>query len=382
MVVSLDVRKEIENNKEIFRYLSPDSNDLLTRMSNSDRLQMIFLLKQYYLELRNRLGLSKDITFGLEIEFGDSNRKAIESELAKVNTAGTWKVVDDGSCDGEINTPKLTDTENSWIDLSTVCNIVDRNASVLDCVGGHIHIGMQILGNNPKYWANFAKLWAAYENVIYRFLYGEFVSPRSGIIEQACPISREVISDLDRIEDRAKMGSTCYMLKLLDKDKKRKRCVNLTNISDIEPYKYGRIENKNTIEFRGPNGTFDPVIWQNNVNLLVHLFLYAKSEQFDEECINRRISSLKENDTLFNLSRYLELKDRCDISLDDMFYFTGMNKYSYIYQEQAMELADLIFTNNLDKMYFLRQYIKSGEVSTKPLVRGSCFTATRALRQR
>ena len=39
------------------------------------------------------------------------------------------------------------------------------------------------------------------------------------------------------------------------------------------------------------------------------------------------------------------------------------------YLEQAVELADLIFDNNLDKVYFLRQYIKSFEKGTKPFAR-------------
>ena len=42
----------------------------------------------------------------------------------------------------------------------------------------------------------------------------------------------------------------------------------------------------------------------------------------------------------------------------------GENKYRYdlIYVEDALEFADLVFDNNLDKMYFLRQYFKNFEV--------------------
>ena len=36
-----------------------------------------------------------------------------------------------------------------------------------------------------------------------------------------------------------------------------------------------------------------------------------------------------------------------------------------IYLEQALELCDMIFTNNFDKVYFLRQYLKSFEVCKK-----------------
>ena len=49
--------------------------------------------------------------------------------------------------------------------------------------------------------------------------------------------------------------------------------------------------------------------------------------------------------------------------------FSSIDAYSDIYLEQAVELADLIFDNNLDKVYFLRQYIKSFEKGTKPFAR-------------
>ena len=43
----------------------------------------------------------------------------------------------------------------------------------------------------------------------------------------------------------------------------------------------------------------------------------------------------------------------------------NIDKYSYlewyeeIYLDQSLELADMLFDNNLDKIYFLRQYLKS-----------------------
>ena len=36
---------------------------------------------------------------------------------------------------------------------------------------------------------------------------------------------------------------------------------------------------------------------------------------------------------------------------------------SKIYVDDALEFVDLIFDNNMDKIYFLRQYLKSFEVS-------------------
>ena len=339
MSYKIDNKKDItvEITDDILKFLYPNSNDILSNMTNSDRLYTMYLLKQYYLKLRNKLGIEKEATFGLEIEFDNANRSLIEELVNTTNTKDIWKVEEDGSLPngGEIISPLLRDNESSWTDLSKICNIANTYAEESELAGAHIHIGMHILGNNPKYWANFSKLWMAYENIIFRFLNGEYISPRSTIERQAKPISKDLIEDIDRINDRAKKSTSLYILKVLDAENNRKRSVNFTNVSNIEPYKYDRIENKNTIEFRSANGTFNEVIWQNNVNLLVKLLMYAKSDKFNEDIINKRIITLLEDNIPSNL-----------------------HKYSRVYTDQAIELADLIFDNNLDKIYFLRQYIK------------------------
>jgi len=351
--------KEIGNNRKIFEYLNPCDNVILTELNNSDRYNILLEMKKYYLELRSKLGINQDVTFGLEIEFENANRNVIEDSISTSFPTGDWKVVDDGSLynGGEINSSVLKDTEESWIDLSTVCDIVDENAYVLDNTSAHVHIGMQILGNNPKYWGNFVKLWMAYENIIFRFLYGEYLSPRNAILEQARPIALDLIDKYKtgRIDERAKKSTAYYMFKLLDAGEdfreRRKRSVNFTNVSSIEPYKYNSFGSMQTIEFRSPNGTFNPIIWQNNVNLLVHLFMYAKSDKFDEDIIIKRMKMLEEAMIPSNIRRY-----------------------SRIYNDQVLELADLIFDNNLDKIYFLRQYYKDGNVSNMAMCKSEEFT--------
>ena len=130
--------------------------------------------------------------------------------------------------------------------------------------------------------------------------------------------------------------------------KDRYQAINFCNISRKNP---GAFKPYNTIEFRCPNGTFDPVIWQNNVNLLVQLLLYSKSSSFQEDRIEKRHQLI--------LNQFDDLK-----------------WYQEIFLEQALELCDLIFTNNLDKLYFLRQYLKSFQVNKSPSVylKASNFT--------
>ena len=350
-----DIKIEIKD--DIYMFLNPNDNDKIQELSNSDRIYMMYLLKQYYLGLRNNLNIDDKVSFGLEIEFENAYRDLIEFNIYNHFSDSDWNIVDDGSLinGGELVSPCLYNEYNTWKDLFIVCDIVNKNAYVCDNVGGHIHIGMDILGNNPKYWRNFFKLWLAYENVIFRFLNGEYISHRSGMQEQARPIAIDLINNMKRLDNASMERSALHIIKILDSGidfiDRRKRCINLTNIENFQPYQYNQKLNKNTIEFRSPNGTFNPVIWQNNINLLVSMLTYAKSDNFNLELINRRIDEIKVSDFIGNI-----------------------RKYNYLYVDQTIEFADLIFENNLDKIYFLRQYIKDGNVTSKPFVKSKSFT--------
>ena len=340
-------------NNDIYRYLDPSSNDMISSMNNSDRVNIMLQLRNYYLELRKTLNIDNNITFGAEIEFEDSKRKIIEEEILKAFLLGNWKVVDDRSLyqGGEINSPILRDTEDNWKDLSTICNIVSMNAEVLENTSAHVHIGMHIFGNNPKYWWNFALLWMTYENIITRFLYGEYDAPRAGLNRYATPISKDLIEDIEALEKCSHSLNAIGILKKLNKTDEKRRSVNFRHIDKTALYDYDKIAKKNTIEFRGANGTFNPIIWQNNINLLIKLLEYCKSDNFNEELIKRRLKAVIENEIPSNIYRYTQIRI-----------------------EQATEFADLIFTNNLDKLYFLRQYIKDYKASMVPLTKSEPFT--------
>ena len=78
--------------------------------------------------------------------------------------------------------------------------------------------------------------------------------------------------------------------------------------------------------------------------------LYAKSTKFNDDIIDARYKHNKKNYQIYS--------------------------YNQIYLEQALELCDMIFDNNLDKIYFLRQYLKSFETTFRidKLVKCKKFT--------
>lgn len=67
------------------------------------------------------------------------------------------------------------------------------------------------------------------------------------------------------------------------------------------------------------------------------MLCYSKSTSFNDDLVQQRHQ--------LNLDRFAKLK-----------------LYDEIYLEQALELCDMIFSNNFDKVYFLRQYLKSFQV--------------------
>ena len=342
-----------ENNNEIFTLINEKDNNIISEMNNRDRVQLMMSLRKYLLELRKTIDIDKNIKFGTEIEFEDANREKIEIDLYSTFPEYDWVVKDDKSLynGAEAVSKVLSDNEETWNSLSAACEIISNNAKVVSGASAHIHICMNIIGNNPKYWRNFAKLWMTYENVIFRFLYGEYTSPREGMEKYAKPISNFLIENFDRIEDRAQMISANYMMKVLNAGDDRRRAINFRNASNTELYNFNREVDKNTIECRVANGTFNPIIWQNNINLLVKLLEYSKREDFNEEIIDRR------------------LKETISKEIPGSIY-----KYSQINIDSAIELADLIFNNNLDKIYFLRQYLKDMTIGTKPLTKSKSFT--------
>ena len=86
------------------------------------------------------------------------------------------------------------------------------------------------------------------------------------------------------------------------------------------------MQKDNTIEFRGANSSDKAIIWQNNVNAVTKLMLAASKDLIDEEKLDYRlVEEPTSSNNFFN----------------------------------SLELIDTIFNNNLDKIYFLKQYTKS-----------------------
>lgn len=305
---------------DIFKYLNPNGNDKLSFYRGIDLHDLINLINNFSFPMRDSIGVPAKNTIGLEIECEYANSSLIFDELCK-----SWEMVPDGTLtDGvEINSPILTDEKKCWQELKMVCELLSKYSKIGENCSGHIHIGKQAYADDRDTILKFISLWTLYEPIILRFSNGEFLSSRPGLYEYACPVSYlwiyilhlSINNHLEKDEIIKELSTTRYY------------AVNFKSYYSL-----------NTIEFRCPNGSFNPVIWQNNVNLFMKFLLALNRINVDYDLVLRKISEISHG------------------------RITDFNK---IYLEDSLEFVDLIFDNNLDKIYFLKQYLKSLETSDR-----------------
>lgn len=324
----------------IFDFISPNECDKLSLMSGSDIQDLIILLNYYFIDYRNDLGLDKDCTFGLELEFEKAKFRQIDSFLHKSLFNEPWKIKTDLSLlwGAEINSPILHDYVEDWNNLKEICDYVCKLGIINKRCGGHIHVGSHVLAKDVKSWFNFILLWSCYENIIFRFSSGDYLISRESVLKYAKPMAIQFKEIYDLYKD--KCDNTYDLSYYLT-------CERHKSVNFAKMFKNMNVDNSfkqdSTIEFRCPNGSLNPIIWQNNVNMFVKLLYYAKSPYFNRDLILKRM----------NINSFI-------YDLDNSYI---LNVYNDVFIDQALEFCDLIFNNNLDKINFLRQYFKELKVS-------------------
>lgn len=293
-------------------------------MNKKEKRELVLEARESDFKMRNIIGVDQSETFGIEIEFEDVKLNNIKYgrhwDIKKDDTVTDY--VDGYEVGGEASSPILKDTIECWNDIEHICDyLLKKGAVVTSNTGGHIHIGSQVLKNDPNNIRKLLKSWELFEPIIYSFSSGKYKHVRHGVSVQAKPLA----PTLNRIRNNKSSYNNyrtyCDWLNFFKKYNIMKFCgINFANYIGNEE------DIGNTIEIRCPNGTIDPVIWQNNVNFFIKFFESCASDNFDEKYI----------DYLLCGSNYTEKND------------FGL----------IMELIDLIFTNRVDKIMFLKQYMK------------------------
>lgn len=301
-----------------------------SKLSKLDKKELIEEIKNMEFLYRDKLSFSTRTKFGIEIEYGGAKKSEIIKKISNLTgedleykTYHRWqysldnnftKIDNNKYYGGEVSSPIFRNKKEYFKQIKYACEVLKENGAVIDDrMGFHIHVSDEILKSRLKYLENFLKIYMFYEDVIFKFgFYGQ--SPRKGINTYSQLSSLKIYNTL--------INKTYSSYQELN---------NLIFPFNSKFYSIAKGEYKPTFEFRNCNGTIDPIIIQNNINLFCNLLESSIKKNIDIEKIEYDFNKFK----LALYSSSLLPKD--------------INK--------ALEFSDIIFKNDLDKKYFLKQYI-------------------------
>ncbi len=240
-------------------------------------------------------------TFGIELEHVGGNNNAIAAELKRLGLNGSgrvlgyteshsrippedrdkWRVTLDSSVGGEIVSPILRDTPETWRQLEKVCEVIRRHGGTVSArCGGHVHVGVDVLDNSKHRWRRYKKLISGFENILYRLSTNRDLPAHRGT-HYARPVGNSYRSLADRTINVDQAGGTEALQALARRFNVFGHAsgVSTNNIAD---------GSKPTIEFRTFNGSLDPAQVQNNVRVAVGIIQAAKNARTRSESTRKR----------------------------------------------------------------------------------------------
>lgn len=310
----------------------------LSNLELSGRLDYLEKLKNQKLEYRKKLNFNDELTFGIEIEYCDAPSNKILKTIKKFkkhpqyNLYGEWNFsIDDDFINfdkgiiygGEVSTPVFTNRIDTFKEIKQMCLALKKyNATVNEKVGLHYHISKDVFNEDYNILLKFLKLYTVFEHIIYKFGYNG-AKEREAIKLYCFPVRYTLIDILDNIECKEFYN---IVNSINDIVLAKSRGINFQNVPR-------GINSKETIEFRMCNSSIDPIVIQNEINLFCNLLLSCAHKEMDQEYLDYRIKELKRTES--------DLLSYRNLNIEDAFLF-----------------ADIIFDEEIDKDYFIKQYIK------------------------
>lgn len=280
----IDYIKEILANPEKRKILDITDQDVLIIISNLalksyaeetniDREKLKEIFDSEFGKLINKdknrrfkLRIPENMKVGIEIESEGEQSYLIEALTDILEES--WICKTDGTVPSglEVCSPILTrNNEESTEKINKINGLLIKfgQYSTEKC-GGHIHIGADYL-TTLQSWKNLIELWANTEKILYIISNKAGELPREGIFSNALPISKNILAQMEEqympIESKGEMISFLKSSQYSDYMKEissRNYGINCSNIHG---------EGINTVEFRLPNGTVEPDVWIQNIDL-------------------------------------------------------------------------------------------------------------------
>lgn len=316
-------------------FIEFDKNSEFSSLTGRKVDDLLQFLSGFDLEYLDRLSnIPFDSSFGCELEFEGLPYYEIFEYMRKRPEElklHLWRCAIDLSLvsGGELKSPILFNGKKDWNKIKEACETLRvNNADTDDNASCHVHVGSHVLGPIYDSWRVYMKLICLYEKVLFRFFMGDRSSMRKNVLKYAKPISEFIYDNLDIINNVSSV-SELFNEFICNKlyDKRQFISFKYVNYNDVMYAK-----DQNTIEYRGGNGTDNEIIVQNYINCCLKIMLACSDLLIDEEFLNYK---LKNFNSCFDLS-----------------------DYSKVHLGDSLEFVDLVYPNNLEKLYFMKQYVK------------------------
>lgn len=305
----------------------------LVHSLNDDCVRMFYLsninnCKNLLSELTGTV-IDKDITFGVELE---CSNEYIDKFMEIENIFGDYKIKKDSSVKNgfEIVSGILKYDTNDLNKLKNVCDLLYRCNFYTDySAGSHIHIGAKYLDRKEDY-IMLLYLYLNCEDILYFISDRKNTIKRRGIKSYASKNKIEYIKAID-----AGLFTLEYnnIKELFDKIcSSRYRGLNLKNIDKID---------KNTIEFRMPNGEI------NFDELLLNIKLFGRLVE-----ISHKLNDMEDDNYVkkmaFMIGNTKSEKERLELLLNLLFD----------YEEERKIYRDRYFSNKILYLKNMNNLIK------------------------
>jgi hypothetical protein len=262
------------------------------------------------LEYRSVLTIPNKINFGIELEMEEVDMVYVYNQVKSI-LGKDWNVHKDDSLkllrSAEIVSPVLQNTKETWILIKKMGELLDKINPIYNKSSFQVNFDGSLLPTEQDR-IRFLKLYAMYEDIIYRFSKGEDEEYRDSLETYAGPI--------------------ILTLKGLVKDPK---CA-IEMFSNNK--RYGIVfksQKQDLIEFRTPNSTSNPILIQNYITTFYYLLKFVTSNKYPKHEVDEYID------------KYMRI-----------YILEGYEKCN---EEKAIKFADMIFPKQIDKAYFLHQYL-------------------------
>lgn len=281
----------------------------------SNRLLVLNAIKTKN-EYKDKLIIPTKRTFGLEIEM-DHLSKMRRTQLYKEFVDSEWNVGYDSSLgiDGlEVSTPPMFNTKESFLELKNKSEFLKKCKPSFEFSSLQVSLDSNLSNEQLVY---LLKLFSTFEDVIYKYSQGFSHTLRYNALKYASSIKERMNDFLSSHT----MDDTIVYSFIASKD---------YGISFKNNGSFNNMESEiNLIEFRTPNGTVDPILWQSYITFFQAIISAIESNNYND------------------IIDYLYKTSDGENNLDD-----------------AIRLSNIIFDNEKDKLLFLKQYIGFNKVSS------------------